>query len=749
MANYWAITIGINQYRHLQPLMHAQNDALFTHRFLTEEAGVASNHCVLLSDLTTSVGHQVVYPDKPAIAEWIHTITQRVGADDTLWFFFSGYGTQADGEDYLMPIDGDPQQAQSTGIAIASLIDTLGRLPTDRVLLILDINRSQGALAGQTIGTQVIDFAQRYQIPALLSCQPEQYSHETLGVRHGLFTAALLEALQQNCKTLSQISDYLTKRLPELCEHHWRPIQNPVSVIPEGIRSVTVVPEIQPIRDVDSPALSETANGQIDSQMIDSQIDNDRARSPELISAPYQTPGAASETAADDSTAGSLAAGGLAAGGLAAGGLAASGTLVEDPPLVRSPDTDEPPGMYGDRYSSPQLPDEQLPNEQLSDEPNGSSASSSAIVPYRQNTSGISGARLRNWGLLFLALLMGGVLLKQPFVKTAWNGLSERIGMGTGSEEQAEEPTEADNGTADGDSAETAPTDADTPDADTETPPAGNTEATPAVSNAVGAANDTANSPASEDEAAAAAALLSQANAAVEQRQYSEALIALQKVPQSQRNDAFSAVLTKARAGAAEAQQINASVLTEARTSIQPAQASQFTEAIAKARLIKEGEPSYKEAQEDIRSWSRIILDIAEGRATSGNLAGAIAAAEVMPYDNAEFRQKAQDRITFWQQRQRSRQIIAEAQQVPKSGQASTYQQGIVKLRQVPIEHPEYETSQRLADEWSERIFSIAQARAAQGRQSAAIQAAILVPAGTTAYEPAQQAIRRWQAAEQ
>ncbi len=205
-------------------------------------------------------------------------------------------------------------------------------------------------------------------------------------------------------------------------------------------------------------------------------------------------------------------------------------------------------------------------------------------------------------------------------------------------------------------------------------------------------------------------------------------------------------MLTQARAGAAEAQQANASVLTDARTAIQPTQASQFAEAIAKAELIQTGEPYYEEAQQDIRSWSQIILDIAEGRATSGNLGSAIAAASVMPNANTEFHKKAQERIAFWQQRQRSRDIIFAARQIPASGQASSYQKGIVKLREVPIEHPEYETAQQQADEWSGRIFSIAQARAAQGRPSAAIQAAILVPAGTTAYEPAQQAIKRWQA---
>ena len=138
-----------------------------------------------------------------------------------------------------------------------------------------------------------------------------------------------------------------------------------------------------------------------------------------------------------------------------------------------------------------------------------------------------------------------------------------------------------------------------------------------------------------------AQALMGQANAALGRRQYSEALNALQQVPQSQRDEKFSTMLTEARAGNAEAKQTNASVLADARQSIQPTQASQFTQAIAKARLIQPGEPAYEAAQQDIRSWSQVILDIAEGRATSGNLEGAIAAAKVMPYDSAEHHKKS------------------------------------------------------------------------------------------------------------
>ncbi len=764
MANYWVITIGINQYRHLQPLMHAQNDALFAHRFFTE-AGIPSDHCILLSDLATSVAQQVVYPDKAAIAAWLKTITQQIQPDDVLWFFFSGYGAQvrmAEGPlagqqaDYLMPIDGDPGQIEKTGIALADVIDSLAELPTQKTLLVLDINRSQGALAGQAIGTQVIDLAQKRQVSTLLSCQPEQYSHETLGVRHGLFTAALLEALQQNCKTPSQISDYLNQRLPELCEHHWRPIQNPVSILAEHQAAIEMVPDA-----VSAAIATNEPTG--DGEPAEFTESSSFTKSTESTRALEST------ESADVSEAAEVTAGAMASmpsantpateteGAATSGGYRSRASLTPDRELNESPEQ----GFSNSNLSRSKGNREEEEAGDLA--------------------SAISGAKLRNWGMLALALLVGGVLLKQPFVRAAWDGLFEaetqtaatknqpqKLGTASGeaANGNANKGTAADvAGTQAGDKAASDPlknpspnspaagsqvqdpaaTKAQSPEA--KNAEAKNAEAKSAEAKSAEAKSADKNNATTAEEKASAQKLIAQANAALSQKQYSEALITLQQVPKSQRDEKFSAVLTQARAGAAAAQQANASVLTEARTAIQPTQASQFTEAIAKARLIKPGEPYYEAAQADIRSWSQIILDIAEGRATSGSLDSAIAAAKVMPLDNVEFHQKAQDRIVFWQQRQQSRNVIADAQKIPKLGEASTYQQGIVKLREVPIEHPEYEAAQRLADQWSESIFSIAQARAAQGRDRAAIQAAVLVPAGTTAYEPTQQAIRRWREA--
>ncbi|MEL6354546.1 MAG: caspase family protein [Cyanobacteria bacterium J06627_28] len=751
MANYWAITIGINQYRHLQPLMHAQNDALFMHRFLTEKAGIAQSNCVLLSDLATSVGHQVVYPDKPALAEWIQTITQNVQAGDVLWFFFSGYGVQLEGADYLMPIDGNPgtdndaSALKETGIAVADLIHTLADLPANDVLLVLDINRSQGSFSGQTIGTETINLAKERQLPLMLSCQPEQYSHETLGVRHGLFTAALLEALQQQCTTLEQIKDYVGKRLPELCEHHWRPIQNPVSLIPDYLKFAAVVPKVQPVTDVASAPVVAA-----DSQSISSS---------ESVAV-----GAAQsrDSVGEQSTQ-------VLAG--------AGGTLLT---------AKEAESINGNSADVDSVIRDITSSSALANTPD-----KGAIVPLKKEAApaAINGAKLLNWGLLALGILMAGVLIKQPFVRTAWRNLrreptavenppaetaaaseettattpvlepaeSETANTSEAASESAPDESAPDeNASAEAASAEAASAEAASAEtASAETASAENTEEAEAVGSASNnAAENEETQPAESDLAAASnnesddavKALLAEADNAIQQRKYADALAILQQVPRGQRDSSFSSLLTKVRAGQADSREINASTLTAARTAIQPTQASPFADAIAQASLIQPGEPYHDQAQADIRSWSQTILDIAVGRATSGNLDGAIAAAQVMPPNNAELHQQAQTRIAFWQQRQRSREIISEAQRIPKSGQASTYQQGIVKLREVPIDHPEYETAQRLADEWSERIFSIAQARAAQNRNRAAIQAAVLVPAGTTAYEPTQQAIRRWEA---
>jgi hypothetical protein len=244
MNNFWAIAVGINQYQHFQPLSYAQRDASMLYQFWVDDVGIAPDHCTLLTEVSPTVNPQAVYPNGANIRHAIAQVCQRIQPGDIIWIFFSGYGVCLNGQDYLVPIDGNPQQAPTTAIAIESLMAALRSAPTKNIILALDINRSQAVLEGQRVGVQVATLAERYGISTILSCQLDQFAHETLALRHGFFTAVLLEGLRyEKCVTLNALVQYLSQRLPELAEHHWRPPQTPQAIVPSDQRYELILPK--------------------------------------------------------------------------------------------------------------------------------------------------------------------------------------------------------------------------------------------------------------------------------------------------------------------------------------------------------------------------------------------------------------------------------------------------------------------------------------------------------------------------
>ncbi len=233
MANNWAIAIGVNQYQFFQPLGCAQADAEALKDFLVIEAGFLQQQCLLLTDTSPPLGDRSTYPTKENILLLLEDLAAACWQpQDRLWFFFSGYGINHNGQDYLMPIEGNSAQIEETGIELRTLMHSLQNAGLDAVVL-LDINRAYATQANTLIGQEAIELAQELQIPTIISCQPEQYSHESTELGHGFFTAAVLEALRSgNGNTLEDLERYLSLRTPELCQHYWRPTQNPITIIP-------------------------------------------------------------------------------------------------------------------------------------------------------------------------------------------------------------------------------------------------------------------------------------------------------------------------------------------------------------------------------------------------------------------------------------------------------------------------------------------------------------------------------------
>ncbi|XGB43154.1 MAG: caspase family protein [Nodosilinea sp. LVE1205-7] len=243
MATYWPVLVGINQYLSLQPLLYAQRDALELKDFLTQEAGLPQANCSLLTEVAPMVYQGAAFPNRKNVLQRLSQACDQAAPEDLVWFFFSGYGVHWQGEDYILPIDADPDQIPDTAIALRTIFHLLKSQGHSQGLVVLDIHRPQSGLPVADLGRSTLILAESLSIPLILSCRPNQFSQESLAVRHGFLTVAMIEGLRfHGCLTLVQMAAYLGDRIPELCQHHWRPEQNPVVVIPPDQKFQLLVP---------------------------------------------------------------------------------------------------------------------------------------------------------------------------------------------------------------------------------------------------------------------------------------------------------------------------------------------------------------------------------------------------------------------------------------------------------------------------------------------------------------------------
>ncbi|WP_414754193.1 caspase family protein [Anabaena sp. CCY 9910] len=644
MANYWAIAIGVNQYQLFQPLRCAQADAEALKDFLVHQAGFVNQRCLLMTDTSPPIDDRDTYPTKENILLLLEDLAAACWQpEDHLWFFFSGYGVNYNGRDYLMPTEGDPKLVEETGIEVRSLMQSL-QLANLNVLLLFDINRASASLGDTPVGKEIIELAEELQLATILSCQPDQFSQESRELGHGIFTGALLSALRSGYgSNLGELEKYLSVLTPELSQHYWRPTQNPVAFIPFDEQAI-----LPPVETTNNPETELSA-------AVPSTLEPSEAE-PLIFS--------------EESFAVALTA----------------------PSLGESPRTTSKPPKFGKWEDSPRL------------ETNGNGKSPTITLdrqPFPINTD-----------------------FPQPY--------------------QPPIPDEEETG---GRFIPNAPQPyiSRLPSNKPEPPLwrqfllwGGGTMVVVALISII--------------------LLRNQARVLRARQQLPTATSDSQiiKTPSTPRPVAKLAPLNRPKnqstaqiAPISESKKRNQAVLDLAKMSLRQTQASDLSLAIATAKKIKPGEPLYEQAQENIKIWSRMILDLAEGRAKQRQYANAIAAAKLIPKDETLYPQ-AQTTIAQW--RSEAKQFLANqtlidaANALIKQGQASTYNRAIEVAKRVPQGQPGFDLAQISINQWSQKILDLAKNRADQENFSAAIATATLVPEGTTVYEDAQEAIQKWEA---
>ncbi len=230
-----AIVIGVERYRSLPPARYAARDARLTAEYLSRLFGVPRDpaHLVIRTDEDATAGElrKLLAPDG-----WL---ARRVTPATEVYVYFSGHGAPGspaarearEGAGYLLPFDGDAAYARETGLGLDELTDALAALPARSVNVFLDASftgRSRGRAA---LIDGVRDAAVRVEHPALLrpgfavfmAARPGQIAGEAPELRHGAFTASLLEGLRGGADadadgaiTIAELDTHLTRTVRTL-----------------------------------------------------------------------------------------------------------------------------------------------------------------------------------------------------------------------------------------------------------------------------------------------------------------------------------------------------------------------------------------------------------------------------------------------------------------------------------------------------------------------------------------------------
>jgi len=197
--NAHALLIGVGAYYHLRPLAKTNADAHDLYNLLAQSGYLAGNLALLLDERAT----------KAAISDRLDWLSRRASTDDTVIIFFSGHGAQriggfAPGE-YLCPVEADWYNLRATAISDQELTTALQAIPARRVVVFLDACHSGGVGEPKdpnlTVKPGLSETAYEKLATGegrvvIASCKPGEVSWEFSGMRNGLFTHYLLEAMR-------------------------------------------------------------------------------------------------------------------------------------------------------------------------------------------------------------------------------------------------------------------------------------------------------------------------------------------------------------------------------------------------------------------------------------------------------------------------------------------------------------------------------------------------------------------------
>jgi len=243
-ANRYAIVVGIEQYRERIPRADfAERDARDVAQFLATRGGYREENVIVrLNDQATKSDLEKYFE------AWLKN---NVDANSSVFIYFSGHGAPKaeTGEAYIVPYDGDPAFIEQTGYPLKRLYQTLDKLPTKNVVVMLDScfsgagGRSVLAKGARPMALTVEGLSYSGTKTVVLSATSG--SHISLADQekgHGLFTYYALQGLNGDADAngdgaidVQELFEFLKPQVQRVARRIYNTEQVPQLIIPPNL----------------------------------------------------------------------------------------------------------------------------------------------------------------------------------------------------------------------------------------------------------------------------------------------------------------------------------------------------------------------------------------------------------------------------------------------------------------------------------------------------------------------------------
>ncbi|QDZ38576.1 hypothetical protein FRE64_00610 [Euhalothece natronophila Z-M001] len=193
-------------------------------------------------------------------------------------------------------------------------------------------------------------------------------------------------------------------------------------------------------------------------------------------------------------------------------------------------------------------------------------------------------------------------------------------------------------------------------------------------------------------------------------------------------------------------------ILNRARNLARNRNIEAYESAITVASQIDSNRALYSEARQKIANWraeiqrieDRPILSEATRLANQGRLEDAIAKAEEIGSNRALY-SDAQERIRRWRNTITARESIEQAQRIAQRRTQDALLEAIETIAPARNSDQYRQRAERLINQWSQRIYSIALQRADQENLISAIRVAEQIPSHSGIYQEVRGRIQEWE----